>query len=364
MNNLYLITGNDLAQIRGEASKLFRNFAGENPDPFSCDTITEGEGGATPELIFSLIQALQQPSMMGGRKVVWLKHFSAFDSEGEKSKDGVGAALRELAVFLKSGLPDDMLLIMDGPGIDRRRGLYKNCNANGQVLFLEKPDMSKSGWQQQMQSCLLKAVQDKGMKLQMQAQQYLIDILGADTARIDSELEKLICYRGTTEGEVTLDDVRQVCTGKGEEMSWALADMLGKRSIRDAIRVIDTLVTQNREDDNCARGMLLSCGSFFRQAIRIKVFMGERRLRNPIALKQYVTNMSSEEKDKAVSEGFDFVTSHPFRVQKMAESAERYQPGEVIEAIRAFRDALRQITSSSTNPRVALESALFKVIGV
>ena len=60
MNNLYLITGNDLAQIRGEASKLFRNFAGENPDPFSCDTITEGEGGATPELIFSLIQALQQ----------------------------------------------------------------------------------------------------------------------------------------------------------------------------------------------------------------------------------------------------------------------------------------------------------------
>lgn len=364
MSNLYLITGNDLAQIRSEAGKLFRNFAGENPDPFCCDTITEGEGGATPELIFNLIQVLQEPSMLGGRKVVWLKHFSAFEAEGEKSKDGVGAALRNLADFLKPGLPEDMLLIMDGPGIDKRRGLYKNCNAKGQVMVLDKPDMSKSGWQQQMQACLYRALQSKGLSLQMPAQQYLLDVLGADTGRIDAELEKIICYRGTTEGEATLDEVRQVCTGKGEEMSWALSDMLGRRNIMAAMRVIDTLITQNKEDDNCARGMLLSCGGFFRQVIRLKVFMAERKLRNAVALKQYVSTMSTEEKDKASDEGFDFVSFHPFRVQKLAESAERYQPAEAIEAIRTFRDALRQISSSSTSPRVALEAALFKVIGV
>ena len=365
MDNLYLVTGNDLAQIRAEAGKLFRNFAGENPDPFSCDTITEGEGGATPELIFSLIQVLQQPSMMfGGRKVVWLKHFSAFDAEGEKSKDGIGAALRELADFLKPGLPDDMLLIMDGPGIDRRRSLFKNCNAKGHVIFLEKPDMSKSGWQQQMQACLQKALHDKGLKLQMPAQQYLLDVLGADTGRIDAELEKIICFRGTADGEASLDEVRQVCIGKGEEMSWALSDMLGKRNIKEAIRVVDTLITQNKEDDNCARGMLLSCSGFFRQAIRIKVFMGERKLRNPVALKQYVSTMSKDEIDKAASEGFDFVAYHPYRVQKLAESAERYQPAEIIEAIRTLRDSVRQISSSATSPRMALEAALFKVIGV
>lgn len=364
MKNLYLITGNDLSQIRKEAGRLFQNFAGESPDPFGSDIIAEGEGGATVELVCSLIQSLQQPSMLGGRKVVWLKHFSAFDSEGEKSKGGIGAVLRELAEFLKPGLPDDMLLIMDGPGVDRRRALFKNCNAKGEVMFFDKPDMSKSGWQQQMQACLTKALQEKGMAMQMPAQQYLLDALGADTGRIDAELEKIICYRGTMEGEASLDDVRQVCVGKGEEMAWALADMLGRRNVREAMRVIDTLVTQNKEDDNCARGMILNCAGFFRQGIRIRVFMAERKLRTPAALKQYVTAMSTEDRDKYVAEGFDFVSSHPFRVMKLAESAERYRPDEMIAAIRVFRDALRQITSSSTNPRIALESALFNVMGV
>ncbi len=350
--------------MRKEAGRLFTNFAGEEPDPFGSDILTEGEGGATSELICDLIQSLQQPSMLGGRKVVWLKHFSAFDSEGEKSKGGIGSVLRELADFLKSGLPEDMLLIMDGPGIDKRRALFKNCSAKGEVMFFDKPDMSKAGWQQQMQSCLAAAIQEKGIAMQMPAQQYLLDALGADTGRIDAELEKIICYRGTLDGEITIEEVRQVCVGKGEEMAWALADMLGRRNVRDAMRVIDTLVTQNREDDNCARGMILNCAGFFRQGIRIKVFMGERKLRTPAALKQYVTAMSPDDRDRALAEGFDFVASHPFRVMKLAESAERYRPDEMIEAIRIFRDAMRQITSSSTNPRIALESALFNVMGV
>ena len=57
-----------------------------------------------------------------------------------------------------------------------------------------------------MQACLQKALQDKGLRLQMPAQQYLLDVLGADTGRIDAELEKIICYRGTAEGEATLDE--------------------------------------------------------------------------------------------------------------------------------------------------------------
>ena len=364
-HNLYLVTGNDDARIGAEALRLFKSFAGENPDPFGCDVFEEGDAGPGADIIYALIRSLKTPSFFGqSRKVVWLKHYSGFDKEGDrKSASPDAVALRELAELLKAGLSSDMLLIMDGTGLDKRKALYKACHDNGKVMELNRPDISKRGWENEMLACIREAAALKHVGIAPDAEQSLLDALGSDTARIDQELEKIICYRGADGGTVTRDEVEAVCVGKGEEMAWAIANVLGRRDLNEALRIVDVLISQNSGNDEYARAMLNGCAGFFRQAIRICVFMAERKIRTPVALKNIVYAMSNEEKAECRARGMDFIDFHPFRVQNLADETANYSPYEIIDALRVFRDAMWQCMSSSISPRMALESALMQVIG-
>ncbi|MDD4099064.1 MAG: DNA polymerase III subunit delta [Lentisphaeria bacterium] len=362
--NIFLISGNDESQVRADAEKLARELAGPDPDPFVLDVFQEDDSGPTPELLRGLIRSLLTPPFLGGRKTVWLKHFSGFGCEGDKkSSAALPAAMRELAELLRKGLPEDLALLMDGPDLDRRRALFKACEAVGQVRFFNRPDPKSRTWQQDMAACIRNAAADKGMRLEANVCDYLVDVLGTDTSRIGCELDKLICYCGGPEVPVTLADAQQVCVGKGEEMAWALSEMLGKRDLAEALRVVDVLLDQSKEEERSARSMLISAAGFFRQLLQIRVVMAEHRLGNPQALKRFLTDMDAGTRDALLADGMDFIGFHPYRVTILAGQASRYSPTEMIQAIRRLRDALRQCMSSSTSPRMALEDALFSIVG-
>ncbi len=365
-SNLYLVTGSDEARVISESQRLFRKYAGESPDPFSAEIYEENENMESFNLINQVTRSIKTPSLLGGMqpKVIWLKHYSAFDKEGDKKSSTPDAvAIRGLLAALKDGLSDDTILIMDGGGVDKRRQLYKCIAEHGNVIELNKPDMGSKGWEGEMIACIREVAAEKGVKLSPQVESYLLDVLGVDTARIDAELEKIICYRGSADGLIELDDVTSVCVGKGEEMSWALSNMLGKRDIREALRVVDVLISQNHGNESYAFSMLFAAAKFFCQAIRIHVFMAENRIKTPVALKTAVMGMSSADKEAAVQRGMDFVNFNVFRVQNMAADVLRYSPQEVIHAIKVFRDAIWQCTSSAGSSRMILENALLEVIG-
>lgn len=365
-SNLYLVTGSDEARVVSESQRLFRKYAGDNPDPFSAEIYEENENVESSDLVNQVTRSLKTPSLLGGMqpKVIWLKHFSAFDKEGDKKSSTADAvAIRGLVAALKDGLSDDTILIMDGAGIDKRKPLFKCIAEHGAVVELNKPDMASNGWEDEMKACIRAVAAEKGVRLSPEAESYLLDVLGVDTARIDAELEKIICFRGRTDGVIDLNDVMPVCVGKGEEMSWALSDMLGKRDIREALRVVDVLIAQNHGNESYAFSMLFAAAKFFSQAIRIHVFMAENRIKTPVALNTAVTRMSQADKEAAVKRGMDFVKFKGYRVQHMAADATRYSPQEVIHALKVFRDAIWQCTSSGSSSRMILENALLEVIG-
>lgn len=362
--NIYLISGNDESQIRADAEKTALALAGPEPDPFVLEVFQEDDSGPTPALVHGLLRSLLSPPFLGGRKTVWLKHFSGFSSEGDKkSAAALPVALRELADLLRRGLPDDIALLMDGPDIDRRRSLFKACQEHGEVRFFSRPDPKSRTWRQDMATCIKAAAAEKGMRLAANVGDYLVDVLGTDTSRIHCELDKLICYCGGPEVPVTLADAQQVCVGKGEEMAWALSEMLGKRNLSEALRVVDVLLEQAKDGERNARSMLISAANFFRQVLQLRVVMAEQRLNTPGALKHFIENIDAETKQALLADGMDFVDFHPYRAMILAEQASRYTPGEMIQAIRRLRDGLRQCMSSSTSPRMALEDALFSIIG-
>ncbi|MBP5640222.1 MAG: hypothetical protein J6X55_12130 [Victivallales bacterium] len=364
--NVYLIIGNDEAQISETSAKLIEKVAGPTPDAFSLDVYQEPESGVEPELIINLIRSLQSPPFLGGTKTVWLKHFSSFSAETVKSSD-VGKALRELAQFISNGIPKDIVLVMDGPySADKKsRGeLLKACEAYSKesVIILSKPDKMNRNWQEDMSICINNAAKDKGVALQGGVVEYLIEVLGTDTARIDSELEKLICYKGGTEQPITVEDARLLCEGQGEEFSWSFGNAIGKRNINDCLRIIDAMSERTNDADRIARSLILTAAGYFRQMLQLQIFMSQNHISTPSSLNMALKNVSSEQRDEWKKAWPDIVSMHPFRAQKLAEDAMRYKPQEAIRAMTIFRDALWQCMSSSTSARVSLENALFESV--
>lgn len=362
--NVFLLSGNDGSLIHAEADKLLRSIVGDNPDPFAFELFQEGDAGPTAAMLYSMLRSLKSPPFLGGRKTVWLKHFTGFAAEGEKKGgDTVAGALRELAELIKAGIGEDMVLVLDGVGINRNQALAKACEAVGEVRIFNQPDRKKAGWERSMLVYIQQAAADKGLRLPEDVGNFLVDIVGTDTSRVDTELEKLICYCGGTERPVTIADAEAVCTGQAEEMTWVLGNAIGSRRLADVLQVVNSLVGQEKDDDRTARSLIINAANYFREALRVKIFMAERRINNAMGLKYFLEGASAEEKSALVAEGMTFVNYHPYRAMKLAEEIGRFTPQEMIEAIRVLRDALWQCMSSATAARVSLENALIRIVG-
>ena len=358
---IYLLTGNDPSQITLEAEKLLLELAGPTPDPFSCDIIQEGESGSNADLVCSLLRSINSPSFLGGSKIIWLKHYGGFAAEGEgKSKKADGALFKELAKRIQEGLPGDLILVLDGPGCDMRKALPKACAANGEVRIYNRPDMGKRTGLAEMAAILQRSAGAKGIRFSRDAEDCLLQALGGDTSVIDSELEKLLCYCGGPGQTITREAVEQLCFNRAEEQVWALGNCLGKRDLKEALAVADSMISSSKEADRTARSLIMNAANFFRQALWMLVFMADHKFKHPNDVKFFLEN--HPELRKAAAKG-SIEEMHPYRAMIISEQAKRYTPAQMIRAVRILRDALWQTTSSAIHPHVALENALLQILG-
>lgn len=362
-SNIHLITGNDDTQIALAADALFREYAGDDPDPFASDVITVKEGEQPAAALAQLVNSVMTPSFLGGTKTVWLKHFPAFDDEGTaKSESVTGKALHALADRLKNGLPEGVVLIMDGPGCDKKKSFWKTCQSVADVREFSKLDMKNRDWKESMAGIIRDAAQRHALNLDFAVVDALVDMLGCNSDAVDGELEKLACYCG--EGVVpTVADVEAICTACGEEQAWALNDCLGKRDLRAALAATENMVSCDKDPGGRARGLLFSVANIFHDMLNIIVFMAENKLRSGRDLKSFLERQSEETKKKYRAEKNAVGMMHPYRAMLLADQVVRYTPHEMIRAIVAIRDAMWQTTSSEINPVVALENALIKICG-
>jgi len=361
---IILVTGTDVPQITAEAERLAVQLLGEEPSPFSSDICQEGEDGPTPALIGQVISALRTPSFMGGTKTVWLKHFTGFAAEeGAKASKPEGIALKNLVAELEK-IGDEVVVLLDGPGCDGRKALYKLCASKGEVRVFNRPDTMKDGkWQIEMAECIQAVAQRKGMQsLSKQVCDTLIASIGADTSAIESQLEKLICFYGDVNAQIDPEDVRVLCPGSGEEQFFALNNAIGQRDLPKCLEVLNNLLSREQNQDIVARQLLSGTANYIRQFLRLALFMAENKLRRPNDVKTFLEQLSPEQKTKQKGQN-EFYSFHPFRAFKLAEQVAKYTPHDMIRGLKACRDANWQINSSSISPRLALENALLSIVG-
>ena len=360
--NVFLVTGNDPAMIAVEAAKIVRRVAGDDPDPFALDVMREREGMALADLVRQVVRAVLSPPFLGGCKTVWLKEFSGFgaDSASAAPKDPEAAALRELTEQIVKGVPTDVVLVLDGAGADLDKPLAKACRARGQVLSCDRPSLRNRDWRGEMRGLIERRAADKGANLSAEVVDYLTDVMGTDTGRIDGELEKLICYAGGPGQPIRREAAEQLCTGQGEELPWALTNALGRRDVAEALRCIRVLLEESRDDALGARTLLGQMARFYRELLQMKVFMAERNLRSPQAVVGALQRLRPEEKEACRQDGLAVAAGNAFRGRPLAEQAEAYSGPELIEAVRGLRDAYVRCVTAGVPERVALEDIVIR----
>ena len=361
--NLYIITGDDAAAIAVTAEKVVDKLTGGDRNPFAVDVIRENDDTSVAETLHQVIRSVKSPSFLGGAKTVWLQNFEQFPAEGtQKSKTAEAIAFQELCAVIGDGLPPGINLVLSGPDCDQRKALFRTCKEHGRPVVCKKPDMRQQDWQEQVDKRIRAVCAEKDIKLTDTALNYFVDIIGADSARIEPELEKLLCYCGGPGSTVTLQDAQAVCTGDSEAAAWALQEPLGKRDQSEALRMIDKLVQQSRTPEKAARGLLTQTANFYRQLLQIRVLMQSLKVRDPQTLQRRVKSISAERKDTIREKGLDVISMHPYRLFKLAQLAVNYSGPELVKAIRLLRDAHWKCITSSTADRTILEQTVLQLI--
>jgi DNA polymerase III delta subunit len=356
-----LISGDDVDRIGETARKIVDKYTGGNEDPFTFEVVREAEGGPPEAALESCLNAILTPSFMGGVKTVWLQDCSVFDQDrgaaGIKSGEPVSIAFGRLADLIESGFPADVNLVVSGKGINKRVRFYKVCSEHVTVKMLDKPDLGSRQWRGQVERIIRAGAQDHGLKVDHATVEYLIEVIGVDTGRIPQELEKLVCFAGSSP---TLEDARAVCTGSRDAVFYALNNALGDRDLKAAYRVIEQLVSHSRDEDSAALGLVRRAGAFFKDLLDAKLLMIALGARSPEALKRAL-----EGKDKRLAEHKNSAVAkmHPFRAMNIARQASNYRGSELVEAVGTLNEAGKRMVSTSLPKRFVLEHMVASIVG-
>jgi DNA polymerase-3 subunit delta len=356
--NLFLVSGTDDAAIAKAADELCKQFAGENPDPFALDVIREGDNLGAVEALQQTVSSVLSPAFLGGQKTVWLKNFSSF---AEESKQGqMAAAFQRLNEIIEKGVPGDIVLILSGIGIDRRKKLYKNCSKKGSAVILEKPNVRDQNWRPQMTEVIRQQAERHALGISADIADYLVDVVGTDTGRVACEIEKLAVYAGER-GTVSLAEVQELCHGDGEAVNWALRDAVGQRNLDEALTTADVLLRSQRDAEGAVVGLVLQLASHVRDMLQARLLMQEQKLRSAAQFYSWLQRCDDAAKAVCRESGLEVVTYHPYRARMIAEQALKYTGNELVAALEHLRDAHLACVSASVSNRIVLDEALVAI---
>ncbi len=365
---LHIFSGNDDFSIKQQVAKFIRERCGESPEEDPSLEIIRGDSdtGKYDELLDQFINAVTTPPFLTPEKTVWLRHFNKFeDAFAEPSDKKRKSRLDHIADLFREGLADRITVVIDGPGMDRKRTFYKTCAAicqagGGSMNWFEKMDPKARDFGAAMTRKVRDLCAESGKRISAEAATFLAETSGGDLPRLKNELDKLLAY---TEGqpEITLRDCHTVCAVTPEALSWEFSSALAERNAAKAIALIPAIIgtLEQGSSGKVELAILGAVSSEFKKLLTLKC-EGERYSIPDSASPGYFENLFAELKNKGVKNSF--VSMHPFRAFKMWGSVKRFSPREMADVFDAIFEANRAIVTGA-DARRCLESLAIRIAG-
>ncbi len=243
INNIYLLMGVEPYLIRQYRDKLVRTLINED------DQINYRYYNSENLNIHEIIEFADTVPFFAPRRVIVLENTGLFKTED-----------KGLADYL-SGMPQTTYMIFTecyarqkpAERIDEKKyeknlvrennKLYKQVVKNGHVAKFERQsDRVITAW-------IVKRVKDSGLEITRRALDCLFEYAGNDMSTLNSEVEKLICYR-LGRKSIDIDDVKQICTRSIDNEIFEMIRAMTARDKRKVFKLYyDMLLLEVRPGD-------------------------------------------------------------------------------------------------------------------
>lgn len=256
MENLYLITGDDLFEREKTVEKIKSAFGelvkGINFIVIDKDTINLLQGEVTTypfgfdkKLIIVNIANKNQDTDDGASKNDW------FDDE--------------LMENILNSI--DMNVIVFNSNFQARSKIYKFVSQNGKCIDCNKPKNKKD-----IAPWVVDLVRKEQKTISNENASYIVHTCGADKMMLYNEIQKLADFVGERK-EITKKDIDEVGIRNLETIIFDLTDSLGARNVTNSIRVLEELLMQKEP----IQKILIMIAKHFKSLLITKICMNENR---------------------------------------------------------------------------------------
>ena len=349
MGRLYLISGDDDFARKQRARELAVIAAGcDEPENADHVEIVQGD---LPELksetiAVRLLEALQTPPFLSPEKVVWMRHHPDLDVFNRES--GPEAVLAA-AEFLSAPLPEELTVVIDGPGLDKRKTFCKKLlKAVAEIEVCSVARATDRNFAEVRRNILNDFARSTGKRLRGDVIQYLTEVIGGDSGVLANELEKLACYTGDAP-EITIADCRAIVSRTPEAVIWEYTEAVQVGRKDAALHSLALLTRQSEPGMELKLLALLS--NSYQKALNSRLAMMELGIRHPSP--GAFENLSQEIKAKYPDN--PLIKLHPYRAFKICETAIRIDGAALAEKLTLIRNANRALVSGGGEPRIILE---------
>ena len=356
MGHFYIISGDDDFARKQRVRELATQLCGGNPDPESdeCAEIIPGDQPEIKpeEMSARFLEALRTPPFLCDRKLVWMRHHPDLDIFASDRPD---AATEELCKFLMEPLAEEIDVLIDGPGLDRRKTRFKDFKKNGaEIEIFNTVRASDKNFAESRRTILADFAKRTGKRIAHDALLYLTEVLGGDSGMLANELEKLHCYTADAK-EITLDDCRLVVSKTSEALSWEFTSAVVSGERAKALLTLNTLMSQ--KESGMEIRLLAGLSQEYQRMIQTRLAMKELKISRPAP--NMIDNLSPD--IKAQFPANPLLKMHPYRAFKVCESALKSDAASLAANITAIRDASRSLVSGGGDSRMLLEQLILKL---
>ncbi len=360
-SSIYAIVGSDEAKIKLAARALAERLTPADSGEFGLEIVdgcVEGAELARAKLM-ETVQSLLTLPFFGGGKLVWLKNATFFADSVTGRAESVLEAVESFAEELKKGLPPDIVLLISALDIDKRRSFYKTLGKLGEVQVFDRIETGRGNWEEQVEALVMTDARTLGLKFDRDALELFVQLVGADTAQISNELEKLDLFFGKEPKMVTSELVRSLVARTKEGVVFDLGNAIARRDLRSALKLVDMLL---RQGESAVGILLVAVIPTVRNLLVVKDLMVRHKLRppeQPFFFGKTLERLSAEATRHLPRKKDGTVNGYSLGIA--AQSAGKYTLAELKSALTACLEANQQCVTTQLDASLVLSQVIVRI---